>query len=139
MTLLLASAAQVTRAQEQKPIVLSPSMNGIEVGNMQILEDVDNEFSIEDVAAGRYNDQFKSIKTKTPTIGLTKSSIWVKLTFQNLTSETNPPLIEINYEALDHIWYYHTDNGKISTQFGGDRIDVSKQKTSKSTTTLALP
>ncbi len=90
---------------------------------MDILEDYDHTFTIEDVASGKFDNKFEHSTTQAPGFGFTSSAYWFRFTVKNLSPSRDSYFLTIEYPLLDHIELYLPDgHGGWRCEKAGDRL-----------------
>ena len=129
LTCALTQAApviQVTGAMEK-----GRSLNG----SMDLLEDPDGIFKIEDVVASQ---NFEQSGSKTPNFGFSKSVYWVRFQIKNST-QVDTLLLELGYPLLDYVSLY-ISNGvdEFRESVSGDMLPFSQRAREHRTITFEL-
>lgn len=106
-------------------VVLSNAKEVLDVSPyLLVLEDTDNKLTIEQVQHLKFN----SLDQNVPNLGITQSTIWVKLEIQNQSSANNL-MLELSLPILDHIWFYSEANeGKYSVIETGESFPFSHRE-----------
>ncbi|TLX75346.1 hypothetical protein E9993_10650 [Labilibacter sediminis] len=99
----------------------------LDVGkNVQILEDKEGIYSINEVASKELSHKFISSKKSIINFGYTESIHWLKFTLQNIT--TDSLLLEIAHASLPIAdIYYKNKEGDFSSIKGGYRIPMNEK------------
>ena len=102
-------------------VVLSEDVGIVALGPyLDILEDPDGEWGIEDVISPDLSSRFFRNTVDVPNFGFTKSAYWVRFRLQNSNAERGRFLLEVGYPMLDHISFFIiSDNGRITTRESG--------------------
>ncbi len=102
---------------------LAPEQEVYELGSlMELLEDENNNITLEEIAAGKWDDQFYLYEGNIPNYGYTPSTFWMRITFEN-RSANSEWMLEIAYPPHDSIELYtKSDDGKFRSSKTGDRL-----------------
>ena len=90
------------------------------------------DYSIEEILAGKYELDWQKNKLNELNFGFSKSVYWLKIDLENHNELVKDWVFEINYPMLDHVdAYVVNENKEVESYFyGGDQIEV-KYKTIK--------
>jgi len=103
-----------------KPVTLTDSQGEYPLGlNLEILEDKEKKWKIEDVASPELSKNFFKSNRVNPNFGFTSSVYWARFKLKN-RSGMNEWLLEIGYPQLDRIELYIQQSAqtvKISDRF----------------------
>lgn len=91
------------QADELKPILeLTDNQGKYNLSPyLDILEDKDKSLTIDDIASKKFDSNFKHNQQSVPTLGFTKSAIWLRLKIENKSSQEKTWLLEINFPRLN--------------------------------------
>ena len=85
-----------TLAQSQRTVVLTNQQGKYAIGlHLEILEDNDKQWTIEDVASPELAQQFVPSEEETPGFGFTNSAIWVRFLVGNEADQVIPWLLAV--------------------------------------------
>lgn len=95
---------------------------------MELLEDKDSTWDIEDVAGGSLDDQFFRYDGNVPNYGYKSSTYWVRMTFDNRSS-IDEWLLEVAYPPHDLVSLYTpTQDGGFHLSKTGDLLPFSSRE-----------
>ena len=122
-------------------IVLSEDAGLVSLGTyLDILEDPDGEWGIEDVISPDLSSRFFRNTVDVPNFGFTRSAYWVRFRIQNSTAERGRFLLEVGYPLIDDISFFViSDNGRITTREAGDTLPFSHRDISYRNVVFRLP
>lgn len=90
--------------------------------HIDLLEDPNNELTIEDIGDPQLDPLFTRATSDSPTFGFTTSTIWSRFTLVNNTGNPINYYLEIQYPLLDHLDFYEPDgHGNFTVVKAGDR------------------
>lgn len=96
--------------------------------NMEVLEDEEGSFTINEVASNKYTQQFKRHDGGVPNYGYSSSVYWVRFELRN-HSTIEDYTIEIPYAPHDSITLYEQKDGSGFTKFHGGDLLPFKERT----------
>ena len=83
ITALLICFGSVQDAQAAQPLLLSPKQGYVELGPyIEILDDKNREWTIDDVSSSAFADKFSPIHSKVINLGITSSAIWMRFSIE---------------------------------------------------------
>ena len=112
------------------PVILPDDVTVYPLGpHLDILEDRQGNWSIEDVTSPELSSQFIKNKVDIPNYGFTKSVYWVRVRIGFLQQEGHQFLLEVGYPLIDHIKFFvFTGDGRITTKESGDALPFSQRE-----------
>ncbi|MBV7327029.1 response regulator [Chloroflexi bacterium TSY] len=116
--------AQTATTSEMIPLLLTDEQEAYPLGlHMEILEDAEKQWTIDDVASPEFADRFVPSGTDDPRIGFTDSAFWVRVQFQNNSSRTEWWLehADTRMQYLDLFTPRLDGSGFVSQQTGAMR------------------
>ena len=108
-------------------VILSDDIGVYPLGPyLDILEDRDGLWTIENVTSPEMSSHFVSNKIDVPNFGFTKSVYWVRFKIENPHWDENKLLLEFGYPLIDSIrLFMYSGNKLIATKESGDRLPFS--------------
>ncbi|NQU63688.1 MAG: hypothetical protein HQ517_05320 [SAR324 cluster bacterium] len=70
---------------------------------LEILEDKDGKWTIDQVTAGELPEKFLPNDRETPNFGYTSNVYWLRFKIKNQSTEEKRWLLEVGYPLIDHI------------------------------------
>jgi len=127
--LFLAAAICSTTLFATGPVILSDDAGVYPLGPyLDILEDPDGKWDIEDITAPGLSSQFIRNTADVPNFGFTSSIYWARVDIQNPDQDGSPFLLEVGYPLLDHVkLFIISRDGRISTSESGDTLPFSQR------------
>ncbi|MBF0277744.1 MAG: hypothetical protein HQM13_08140 [SAR324 cluster bacterium] len=96
---------------------------------LDILEDSQKKWSIEEIASAGFAKEFSSNSLKTPNFGLSKSVFWVRFRLKNKGNAGTKWMLEQNYPLTDSITLYLPDGtGKFVVRKTGDLLPFRERE-----------
>ncbi|MGB7452267.1 MAG: 7TM diverse intracellular signaling domain-containing protein, partial [Lysobacterales bacterium] len=93
---------------------------------LDILEDKQGNWSIEDVTSSEISSQFIKSNVDVPNFGFSKSAYWVRASIQNPNPGKDHLLLEVAYPLIDHIkLFIISADGRVTTRESGDKLPFS--------------
>jgi len=122
-------------------VVLAEDVGMVTLGPyLDILEDPDGQWGIEDVISPDLSSQFIRNTVDVPNFGFTESAYWVRFRLQNSNAERDQFLLEVGYPLLDHIsLFFISDDGRTTTRESGDTLPFSHRDISYRNMVFKLP
>jgi two-component system, sensor histidine kinase LadS len=97
--------------------------------NLEILEDKDKIWSINDITSSEISKMFVKNNVITPSFGFTKSAYWVRFRIDSRVNNTKDWLIELAYPLMDKITFYvPDDDDNYVTKRSGYRTPFSQRE-----------
>jgi len=94
-------------AFSQGPLVLTDDHGEYPLGlHLEILEDKDKKWTIDDVTSAEIARQFVPSQEKVPSFGLTDSAFWARLRIRNEASQTPQWWLEVDTPAMSYVDLY---------------------------------
>ncbi len=94
--------------------------------HLDILEDPDGDWDIEDITSPRLSSQFIRSTIDIPNFGFTSSVYWVRVRLQDSGQERRRLLLEVDYPLIDHIkLFILSDDELITIKESGDALPFS--------------
>lgn len=111
------------------PVTLSENQGRYFMGHyLEVLEDVDKKFTIDQISSPSFNDRFQRTSKKLLNFGNTSSAIWIRATINN-NSSTKRWLLECSHTVIDRIDLYNPlPDGGFSLQTEGDFFPFSERE-----------
>ena len=107
-----------------EPVILTDSPEEYPLGlHMEILEDKEKKWRIEDVTSPGFSKKFIKSNRENPNFGFTNSVYWARFKLKNI-SGMNEWLLEIGYPQLDRIELYIEQLSRLDKTY--DRFVVKK-------------
>ncbi len=112
------------------PVILEENITSYSLSpHLNILEDKEGKWGIDDVTSPKLSLEFVPNQKKTPNFGYTQSAFWLRLDLQSKLSEYKKWLLEIDYHFIDQIELYLLNpDGTFSVEKSGDRLPFSHRK-----------
>jgi len=112
LILLLLCVGSITAvAQSQNPVILTNDQDHYPLGpHLEILEDKEGTWTIEDVTSPEISAQFIPNQEDAPGYGFTDSAYWVRFKVKNEASAARNWLIELGTDMFYIDYYYPADN-----------------------------
>jgi len=112
LILILLCAGSITAvAQSQNPVILTNDQDHYPLGpHLEILEDEEGTWTIEDVTSPKIDAQFIPNQEDAPGFGFTDSAFWVRFKIINEAPAAKNWLIELNTDVFYIDYYYPADN-----------------------------
>ncbi len=109
------------------PVILTSDVSFYRLGpHLDVLEDRDNNWSIEDVTSSEVSSRFIGNSIDVPNFGFTESVYWVRLDLQRQDTDTDEFYLEVGYPLIDHIkLFIFSGNDLIETSESGDALPFS--------------
>jgi class 3 adenylate cyclase len=123
--ILIISLFPVKKAQATKPLILKSDQGSYKLGPyIEILEDQNREWTVDDVSTSPLSDNFKPIKTEVLNLGIKNAAIWIRFTLFEKSVQLKPEnseqnwMIEIGRGLIDKLTLYIplVDENKIYRQ-----------------------
>lgn len=110
------------RALALEPLVIEEGMEQYRVGkHLEILEDEEGAWQIEDVTAESLAERFEQSLTEVPGFGFDTSAFWFHLKIRSRLKETKKMLLEVDYPMLDKLdLYLEQPDGRFTKRTVGD-------------------
>ncbi len=97
----------VLRAQAVEPVILTPDRNEYLIGShVEILNDPEKKYTIEDVSAQPVSSLFRPSKAEIPNFGFGSSAHWLRFTVVNHGGERRSWVLEFQAPTVDHVDLY---------------------------------
>jgi len=107
---------------------------------LDILEDKQGHWNIEDVTSPELSSQFIRSNVDVPNFGFSKSVYWVRASIQNTNPEEDHLLLEVAYPLIDHInLFIFSADGRVSTRESGDTLPFSHRDIDYKNFVFTLP
>ena len=141
VSLFLAAAICWTTLFANGPVILSDDAGHYPLGPyLDILEDPDGKWDIEDIIAPDLSSQFIRSTADVPNFGFTRSIYWARVNIKNLDQDGGRYLLEIGYPLIDHVkLFVISRDGRISTSESGDTLPFSQRDISYRNIVFMLP
>ncbi len=98
---------QATQPTSSGPLVLTDRQQRYGLGtHLQILEDPTRSLTIDDVSSPAYEGRFSASTVEVPNYGYTNNAVWVRISLDNETQQTNEWLLEDSYPNTQYIDLY---------------------------------
>jgi len=111
----------VTKVYSSDEVILKSVNDKINLGTSIFLyEDKRNELTHKEIQKPKYNQLFKLSKKEISSLGITNSTIWIKLIITNRTKEKNW-ILKNEVVWHDYLDFFSMDNGKLKVFKTGDR------------------
>ena len=112
-------------AENDNLVTFSNTEQSISVSDkLEIYEDKSNNLSLRDIL----EVEFKKMSKNVPNMGITQSTIWVKLDIRNLTTE-HDLILNLSLQTLDKVeFFFINERGKYSSQLVGEEFPFNKRK-----------
>lgn len=84
---------------------------------LDILEDKDKSLTIEDIASAKFDSKFIPNQQSVPTLGFTKSAVWLRLKIENKSSIEKTWLLEVDFPRLNQVQLFlpnKASDGRVS-------------------------
>ncbi len=105
------------------PTVLHDNLQDQKIGlNVSILEDKNQEYTIQDVVKPELADRFVPSQEECINRGFTDSAYWVRFTVINPGSEKCDWLLEVTYPMIDSIAFFAEKEGTFEKREAGDML-----------------
>jgi two-component system, sensor histidine kinase LadS len=110
-------------AAAQPALVLDQHIDGRKFGGHQALfEDAEHRFDITRVSHGAAGVTFTPISSDAPSLGFSKSSVWLRFSVDNPTAARREWLLEVAYPHVDVLeLYIPGSDGSFEKRASGDR------------------
>jgi two-component system, sensor histidine kinase LadS len=96
---------------------------------MDILEDKNRKWTIDDVVSGSMSDLFIPSTVDSPAFGFTLSAYWVRFTVVNSLSKEVSWLLEVAYPPMDHIQVYiPVSSESFDIKYAGDSLPFNARE-----------
>lgn len=100
-----------TPVYAQQTLTLNDQVKSYSIGwNLELLEDREGKFTIEEVASGQHNNAFVRSTQKVPNFSYTSSVYWARLTIDMSATDADRWVMEIENPLLNHIDIWTYDN-----------------------------
>jgi signal transduction histidine kinase/CheY-like chemotaxis protein len=97
--------------------------------HLMILEDKEGKWSIDDVSSEAFSARFVENTKETLNLGITLSSIWVRIKLTNDLPADKRMFLQLGYPSMEDIEIYtHTDSGAYETGKAGRLHPFSKKE-----------
>jgi len=125
--LLLALASNLALAENTGRVVLeSGTGRYVLSAQMEILEDPEGDFRINQLLAGTHQDQWYRTQEAVPNMGYNKSVFWFRTTVRNLHPSRSEWLLSIDYPMHDYLDVYLIQDSRIEKSYHvGDKLPHS--------------
>ncbi len=89
--------------------------------NIELLEDIDNSITIENILSGKYDKNFINNASAARVTNKNDVAYWARIKIKKLTTDNYNWVIEAYDQSIDEIYFYAPDeNGKYMLSEGGD-------------------
>ena len=97
--------------------------------NLELLEDPESQFSIADIAEGKYDNKFYKDKLDVPITSKADVSYWARIKIKKLTKDTNRWVFEVFDQSSDDVAFYApNETGKyVLVESGDNKTFTSRQ------------
>ncbi|MBT5793293.1 MAG: hypothetical protein HOI10_00325 [Deltaproteobacteria bacterium] len=111
------------------PLVLNESSGEIPLGlHLELLEDPEKQWSIEDVISAEFSSKFAPSKVEIPNFVFSKSAWWARFQLENPAAETQERLLEIPLPFMKSIdLFVLHENGEIESISSGHRFPFAQR------------
>ena len=94
--------------------------------NIEILEDIDNSYTIDDILKGKYDQKFFYAKTDVPITKKNNTSYWARIKVNKQSTDNFNWVFEAYDQSIDEIYFYAPDkSGNYILSEGGDNKPFS--------------
>ncbi len=96
---------------------------------LQVLEDTAGRFNFEEVRAGKYNADFKTVDDDTLNFGLTGSHFWLRIEFENPSMDRRSFLLEAEFPRIDSVdAWIPGENGEYQLSHAGQESSIFRRQ-----------
>lgn len=119
-------------AKEPMPVLVQKEHGNYELAKyMEILEDKEGKWTIEQLLSPSFEHKFQSNESGVVNHGFTSSVYWIRMTFVNQDHPYKDWFLEVAYPMLDHIQFYLLDTDRlIYSQETGDNLPFKQRSVS---------
>ena len=97
--------------------------------NLEILEDPENEYTIEDIVTGKYNTKFYADKLDVPITSKPNVGYWARIKIKKLTKDNYKWVFEVFDQSADEVSFYGPDENGVYKEYenGDNKVFTSRR------------
>jgi two-component sensor histidine kinase len=128
--MVLLTLLPLRSSSASEPIIIERDLHKRSLGKyMDILEDKERQWTIDDVASGNASDLFFPSKVDSPAFGFTLSAYWVRFTVVNSLRKRVSWFLEVAYPPMDNIQIYiPTSSHSFHIKYSGDSLPFNTRE-----------